>query len=270
MYANYHTHTYRCHHAHGEEREYVERAIAFGMKELGFSEHVPYPFPDGYESGYRMFREDIDNYFETLLALREEYKDKIAIRIGFEAEYYPKYFDALLEYLDPFPYEYLILGQHFLGNEHGDERFGDERFDGVYSGRVDEDGTFLHQYVDQVTAGLRTGKFTYVAHPDLMNLKDGDELYEKEMTRLCTAANEVGVPLEVNMYGQRDGRQYPCERFFRIAGKCGCRAIVGCDAHAPEVIDDAAAYGACVDLAQRCGLELIDRVTLRCPHLENK
>ena len=51
MIANYHTHTWRCRHADGTEREYVERAIEGGLKILGFSDHSPYPFPDGYDSG---------------------------------------------------------------------------------------------------------------------------------------------------------------------------------------------------------------------------
>ena len=41
MLANYHTHTARCHHASGSEREYIEAAIAGGMKILGFSDHAP-------------------------------------------------------------------------------------------------------------------------------------------------------------------------------------------------------------------------------------
>lgn len=53
MIANYHTHTWRCRHADGTEREYVERAIEGGLKILGFSDHSPYPFPDGYDSGKR-------------------------------------------------------------------------------------------------------------------------------------------------------------------------------------------------------------------------
>ena len=47
MIANYHTHTWRCRYANGTEREYVERAIEGGLKILGFSDHSPYPFPDG-------------------------------------------------------------------------------------------------------------------------------------------------------------------------------------------------------------------------------
>ncbi len=55
--ANYHTHTYRCQHAYGSEREYIEAAIRMGIAELGFSDHVPCPFKDGYVSGIRMTME---------------------------------------------------------------------------------------------------------------------------------------------------------------------------------------------------------------------
>ena len=51
MLANYHTHTVRCKHAVGSEREYIEAAIANGFKILGFSDHTPWPYPEGVTSG---------------------------------------------------------------------------------------------------------------------------------------------------------------------------------------------------------------------------
>ena len=44
MIANYHTHTPRCNHAEGAERDYIERALEGGFRELGFSDHTPYLF----------------------------------------------------------------------------------------------------------------------------------------------------------------------------------------------------------------------------------
>ena len=46
--ANYHAHTFRCQHAVGNERDYIEAAIKMGIKEFGFSDHIPCPFRDGY------------------------------------------------------------------------------------------------------------------------------------------------------------------------------------------------------------------------------
>ena len=38
--ANYHTHTVRCGHAEGTDREYAEKAVERGLTHLGFSDHV--------------------------------------------------------------------------------------------------------------------------------------------------------------------------------------------------------------------------------------
>ena len=117
MIANYHTHTWRCCHAAGTEEGYVRSAIRAGMKILGFSDHTPYLFPDGYYSTFRMRPNEIGDYSTTVLRLREKYRDQIDIHLGVECEYYPKHFSETLELLRRNQVEYLILGQHFLGNE---------------------------------------------------------------------------------------------------------------------------------------------------------
>ncbi len=83
MLANYHTHTERCFHATGNDREYIENAIKHGMKVLGFSDHCPWIYPDGYISGIRMSPNDVDDYFSSLTALKKEYAEDITIYIGF-------------------------------------------------------------------------------------------------------------------------------------------------------------------------------------------
>ena len=89
MIANYHTHTARCLHAAGAEREYVERALQGGCRVLGFSDHTPYPFPAPYVSGFRMRMDQLEGYVRTVLDLRAAYRGEIEIRLGLEVEYYP-------------------------------------------------------------------------------------------------------------------------------------------------------------------------------------
>ena len=70
MFSNLHTHTTRCRHAFGTEREYIEAAITQGIRVLGFSDHAPMLFPEGYYSKrVRMLPEEMDDYVSTLLAL---------------------------------------------------------------------------------------------------------------------------------------------------------------------------------------------------------
>lgn len=223
MKANYHTHTTRCHHAQGTDREYVESAIRAGLSVLGFSDHSPYYFPDGYYSKHRMYPSDIEGYVASLLDLRREYASDIAIFIGFEAEYYPKYFDKTLEMLAPYPYDYLILGQHFTQNEIGERD--------VFHGGGEE---ALSRYVDVCIEGISRGVFFYLAHPDVFRFEGEDAAYERQMRRLCRAALDLHVPLEINLLGIRDKRNYPNELFWKIAGKTGNEVILGCDSHDPE------------------------------------
>lgn len=224
--ANFHTHTPRCHHAKGSEREYIEQAITNGFITLGFSDHVPQPFKNGYVSTIRMTMEELDDYVGTLRALQKEYADRIQILVGFEAEYYPDLFEELLEQLRKRSIDYLILGQHHAPEEPT----------GFYSGYPTEDEYRLETYVNQVIAGMQTGVFSYLAHPDLLHYTGEDEIYRKHMRRLCTCAKELDIPLEINMLGFHSNRHYPCDKFFQLAVEEGCRFILGCDAHEPEAV----------------------------------
>ena len=78
MIANYHTHTKRCMHATGEDREYVERAIAEGIKILGFSDHGPMPY-ENYRSYYMMTLDQLPEYISSVHSLREELRMMIII-----------------------------------------------------------------------------------------------------------------------------------------------------------------------------------------------
>ncbi len=221
MFANYHTHTFRCRHAAGSEREYIECAIARGVRVLGFSDHAPYLFPVGYASSFRMTPDQLSDYCTTLCDLRREYAGQIELHIGLEMEYYPAHFHKTLEWMRDYPIEYLILGQHFLGNE----------YDAPYSGGASIDQAALQRYADQTIAAMQTECFTYFAHPDLIHYPKNDEIYRTQMERICIAAHDCNIPLELNLLGLSEHRSYPNAAFWPIVRAVGCDVIVGCDAH---------------------------------------
>ena len=253
MYANYHTHTWRCRHAIGTERQYIEQAIQSGMQVLGFSDHTPYPFPDGHDSGYRMFLHQTEDYFRTLTDLQKEYAGQIELHIGVEAEYYPICFEAMVELLRQYPCEYMLLGQHFLENEETRE------YAGCPMSRPDQ----LTRYVNQTLEALSTGLFTYLAHPDLIFWKGDRALYAKEMRRLCEGVKALGYPIEINLLGLYDRRNYPCETFWKIAGEVGNTAILGIDGHEPEAMNRPEVEAEARALATRHGLTLLEHISLR-------
>ena len=254
MIANYHTHTFRCHHATETERDYIELAIERGLKVLGFSDHVPMPFPDGHESRFRVWKCDLEDYIRTLEALRWEYRDRIEILIGFEAEYYPALFKDMLSLIGQYDYDYLIMGQHYVGNEIGS-----------YNPTPTEKATKLERYVDQVLEGLSTGRFTYLAHPDLLNYTPDDDIYRMHMTRLARGCLELDVPLEINCLGIEQARSYPCDRFWSIVSEIGNIAVIGSDAHHLYQVADPVITAKAEELAHRYGITLLDTVEIRNP-----
>lgn len=235
MKANYHTHTYYCHHAINTPREYVENAINNGLEILGFSDHNPCPFTNGFTSDYRINLESTKSYIDEIKSLRDEFKYKIKILIGYETEYYPAEFETTMNFIRQFECDYMILGQHFTNNG----------YDGIYSGSTDITESDLIDYVNQIIEGINKGVFSYIAHPDLIRYRGDEEIYNREITRLLNEAKALSIPVEFNLLGFMQKRPYPYKKFWELVKIVGNDVIIGCDAHEsincanPEIYSDA-------------------------------
>lgn len=250
MLFNYHTHTARCRHASGTDREYVENAIAGGIKTLGFSDHAPYLFKNSdYYSSYRMFTDELFEYAESVRSLAKEYEKDIRILLGFELEYYPDLHKDEMQFLSQVKPDYCIMGQHFLGNEIGE----------VYTGGGMNQSSQLTRYVSQVLEGLATGDFAYLAHPDLAGYNFPYPHIQKEYLRLCEGAKALKIPLEINLLGLLGGRHYPNKILFEIAAKVGNQIVLGVDAHAPEYLQDKALEAKGLQMIKELQLNLIEK-----------
>lgn len=263
MIANYHTHTAKCNHAQGEEWEYVEAAIKNGLKILGFADHSPQVFPNDYVSKIRMRPEELPDYIQTIEDLKKKYGDRIELHCGLEAEYMPEIFGDLLALLRQYPgVEYLILGQHCTANEYDVENPNK-----WYTNDWEQGNEYkLARYVEQVSLGMETGKFLYVAHPDVC-LFDGDlAVYRKYMRMLCKEAKRNNMPLEINAQGirRKDLKlTYPFPAFWQIAAEEGCDAVFGCDAHHPQFTGDAESIARMKAAAKECGIRVLDTLEIK-------
>ena len=246
---NYHTHTARCNHATGTDKEYVENAIQAGVKVLGFSDHAPYLFPNtDYYSTFRMKTDELFDYAESVRALQKEYAKDIRILLGFELEYYPAFHAEEMKFLSQVNPDYYILGQHFGGNEIND----------VYAPYTDDETTF-QAYIAQVIEGLKTGDFTYLAHPDLAGYRYSKAVYEAQYKKLCEAAKALDIPLEINLLGLRTNRHYPDRRLFEIASQVGNKIVFGVDAHAPDHFQHKESVETAMQMVKELNLQLIDK-----------
>lgn len=253
MKANYHTHTWRCNHASGTERQYVENALKAGLEILGFADHAPYIFPNGYYSHFRMKLAQLPDYVDAVLRLQADYAGQIRIPLGLETEYYPRHLPELLPILRDHPMDYLILGQHFVGNE----------YDAPYNGLGSDDEGLLRQYVHQTCDAMNTGLFTYFAHPDLINFQGSEKVFRHYMRDICREANSCAVPLEFNLLGLAGGRHYPNPVFWQVVAEEGCQVILGRDAHSPDALLDDKTEAKALDMLARLGITPVETVDLR-------
>ena len=250
---NYHTHTFRCSHATGTEEEYIKRAIENGIRYMGFSDHAPFRFPDGSEQYYRVPTSLVADYFNTLRRLREKYADRLDLKIGFEMEYYPEYFDSMLDLAQKSGAEYLILGQHHVYDPPK----------AIPSTKPTDDPLMLRWFVDTTVEAMKTGVFSYVAHPDVLSFVGDEELYKKEMLRICEASKRLNLPLEINFLGIRDGRFYPHMSFWELVGNVGAPVTFGFDAHDAQAAFDRESLDKAMEIVKRFGLNYIGKPTLK-------
>ena len=102
---DYHIHTARCGHATGEMQEYVEVALRRGLREIGFSDHLPLvnePNP-----GLAMDEEKLPRYVEDVLQMREQFPE-IPIKLGIEAEFATGCEEKIQRLLELHDWDYVI------------------------------------------------------------------------------------------------------------------------------------------------------------------
>ena len=257
---NYHTHTSRCHHAWGTDEEFVLSAIKGGYTELGFSDHSCWKYDSDFVSHIRMTPEEIDGYCESMLALKEKYKDQIKILIGLECEYFPKYMDWLKDFIKEKKLDYVIFGNHYIDSDEIND----------YNGRVLHDNEKLSRYIDDCIAGMSTGLYSYLCHPDLFmrGRSEFDDFAKKESRRLCEWCKENGVILEYNLEGARmchlrEVSWYPHIEFWKITAEVGNDVIIGIDAHRLESLEDDFYYDNAVKTLTELGMNIVTDLPLR-------
>lgn len=225
---------------------------------MGFSDHSPWPFKDGFSSHIRMDLSLFPDYLSSVRALREKYKGRIQIFLGLEAEYYPEFLPWLLEQKEQQGLDYLILGSHF---DRPDEEL---YFGGLRTAQE------YYRYARHTVKGMESGAFQALAHPELFMLhaEKFDKDCESVSRDLIQAAKALNLPLEYNLSGLypiswRSGLGYPNPDFWEIAAREGATAIIGLDAHDPQRFLDTDKYDGAVRFLDSLGIRRID--TLKTP-----
>jgi histidinol-phosphatase (PHP family) len=175
-------------------------------------------------------------------------------------ENFSSYFGDIVSYALLNGAEYFILGQHFINTDRKDDPNGLE-FINAFEPFDDEER--LIKAVDAVVEAVNSGYISIVAHPDHINFIGDEQIYRREMRRICDACIENGVYAEINCLGIRSHRHYPNEKFWRLAGETGVKVVYGFDAHDPLSAYDGESIPKMLALVEKYNLNFEKNPTLK-------
>lgn len=236
MLTDYHTHTYRCGHAVGELRDYVESALAKGIGEIGLTDHLwLYWLPEEERNNeWAIQQSEYDAHYAEMLAIRSEYHGRINVRVAVEADYVHGHEDQLLEILSRYEYDFILGSVHFMDGWMIDapeysHLYREQRIAEVY-----------RRYFTNLQRAARLGFADVLGHIDLP--KKFGFLPEEDVTDIVGETLNViaaaGVAVEISTAGLRKpiGEIYPSEAIVREMKSREIAVVLSSDAHKPEEV----------------------------------
>jgi histidinol-phosphatase (PHP family) len=221
---------YHMHSSYSDGRaipdDYVAPAIAAGIAEIGFSEHLTL-FKD--LEDWNMNPVNISPYISHIENLRNNIKT-IKIRTGLEVDFIPGKEKEIGEFLSLYPLDYIIGSVHYLGEKTVD--LGPE----FYEGKSIDD--LFEAYFSSVCEAAASDLFDIIGHCDLIRIygykpySDQEPLYRK----LAKVMKTHNVAFELNTNGRNRPLAdfYPDRKFLHIFREENVPVCVNSDAHMPS------------------------------------
>lgn len=232
----YHVHTARCGHAGGTMRACVETALACGLSEIAFTDHIPLYFlpGDDPDPGIAMTRAELPGYVDEVLALRDEFAGRIDVLLGLEADFAEGHEAALQEILAAHEWDVVLGSVHWVKGDW---------IDAPNSGaRHEREGTEVlwGEYYRLLAKAAATGLFDVLTHFDLPK-KFGHRMpasLARTEADAVAAARAAGVAVEVSSAGLRKAiaEEYPAPPLLTSLVAAAVPIVFSSDAHAPAEV----------------------------------
>ena len=225
-----------------------------GLAAIGVADHIPWP--EGYDTGSRMFPEQFAEYRRIVKRLQAA-GSPVKVLYGIELDWVPGRMDEVYENIRDEAFDYIIGSIHFIDD------FG---FDSSsYLDRWQQHGT---QWVWDHYAGLllelvENADFDIIAHADLPKkfgfFPDSTDYFMAKFDAALAIAGKKGRAIEINTGGLRKPvkQLYPSLEILKLARHHGVKLTFGSDAHQPCEV--AAGFKLARELAKAAGF--IEQVT---------
>ncbi len=222
---DYHIHTIFS-DGKADAEAYIAAAVAAGIREIGFSEHLNLISQD---QAWCMSPARIHEYIDYIGGLKKRFTD-IKIRTGLEVDYAPGKEETIYKFFTGLKIDYLIGSVHYLGEmtvDSGPEFYAGKNIDEVYT-----------TYFDYVIEAAASGLFDFIGHCDLVRIYNFKPSFDPEplYRKLAAAMSRHDVAFELNTNGRNRvlGDFYPDRRFLKIFREENVPVCVNSDAHFPQ------------------------------------
>ena len=240
---NLHTHSIYS-DGKSQPREIVEEAVRQGLTTLGFSEHSPLPF----DNDFSVKEADMPCYVAEIAQLKAEFKGKIDIYCGLEADYLTGVSEPFAVTKEKYHLEYLIRGVHLVGQSANPDEIWfidgpkwevyDEGLQKFFDGDIRR---AVRRFFEQSNEMIENEPFDIIAHFDKIKMHNRDRYfhedepwYRKLALETLDLIREKGLVMEINtrgIYKKRYNGFYPSPWLMEEACKMGIPAIISADAH---------------------------------------
>ncbi len=242
-----HSHTPLCKHAVGLPHEYAEVAYRRGLHGLMVTCHNPMP-PD-FSPRVRMGMEDFDDYLRMVFRARQDWRGRIDVRLGIEADYFPGYERWVEHQLQLADFQYVIGSLHPQLDEFKDRYWTGDAL------------AFQRTYFRLLADSAETGLFDCLSHPDLVKNETPDdwqpELILDDIRAALDRIAKTGVAMELNTSGLNKTipEMNPFPQMLVEMRRRSIPVVIGSDAHQPQRVADR--FLVALDLLQTCGYEKV-------------
>lgn len=234
-----HTHHFRCGHADGNIRDYIEAGIAAGLSVIGISDHTPY-FGDPEEHPFphiAMAKKEFANYVEEVLKLKQEYEGTIDVLLGIESDFFPAHAEVYRKVLAQYPFDYIIGSVHSVSEV---SIFNKNRWKN--QNKQDKIAT-KEAYYSLIQQSARSGMFQILGHIDAMKgnypaFSDIPADAAIDETLRVIAENQIAIEINTSGKTKLSGGWYPSDAILERALHYGVEVTFGSDAHTPKRVAD--------------------------------
>lgn len=245
MYTDYHLHTYYSDDSDYPMEEVVKDAIAMGLDQICFTDHVDYGIKEDWADQSGIYHpEEKKNlpvmnvkyqaYHEEICRMQKKYDGKITIREGMEFGMQVHTIPQYRKLFAAYPFDFIIMSCHQVENKE----FWSQDFQ---KGRTQEE--YNRNYYEEILRVIRRYKdYSVLGHLDMITRYDPAGTYPFEqvrdiVTEILQQAIRDGKGVEVNTSSHRYGLSdlTPSRDILQLYRELGGTILtIGSDTHDPK------------------------------------